>query len=129
MLPKIYKFKKIVEINGSLVPIYLDKFSNFRINRLFILLGEKNYIRGNHAHKKCSQIFIPIRGKIELEIINKKKIKVVLSPKKKKMLLVPPINWCKIKFLENKSSLLVLCNKKFSENEYIRSYAKFLKYL
>ena len=69
---KTFKLRKIINTNGSLVPIDLKKFSKFRIKRFFILYGKKNDIRGNHAHKKCTQIFIALSGKAELKISNKK---------------------------------------------------------
>ena len=73
---KIFRFKKITNSNGSLVPINLKQFTKFKIKRFFILRGNKNDIRGNHAHKKCSQIFIPINGRTELEIFKKTKKKL-----------------------------------------------------
>lgn len=126
---KILKLKKITNSNGSLIPVDLNKFSKFKIKRFFILYGNKNNLRGDHAHKKCTQIFIVISGKIELEIINKKKKKkFILNKNKKLALLVSPLNWCKIKFLENNSEVLVLCDYKFLEKEYIRKFEEFLKY-
>ena len=70
---KTFKFKKIIEKNGTLIPIYLENFHNFKIKRFFILLGKKGFIRGNHAHKKCSQIFIPISGSVKIEVLSKTK--------------------------------------------------------
>ena len=126
---KTFKFAKVINSNGSLVPIDLKKFPNFKIKRFFILVGKKNDIRGNHAHKKCTQIFVPATGRIELEIFNKKRKKrFILDTKLKKGVYVKPLNWCKIKFLKNNSSIIVLCNYKFLENEYIRKFNDFLKY-
>ena len=126
---KTFKFAKIINSNGSLIPIDLKKFPNFKIKRFFILTGKKNDVRGNHAHKKCTQIFVPITGRIELEIFNKKtKKRLILDTKLKKGVYVKPLNWCKIKFLKNSSSMIVLCNYKFLENEYIRKFKVFLKY-
>ena len=126
---KTFKLRKIINTNGSLVPIDLKKFSKFRIKRFFILYGKKNDIRGNHAHKKCTQIFIALSGKAELKISNKKtKKKIILSFNKNKGVYVEPLNWCIIKFLKKNSSILVLCNYKFSEKEYIRKFKNFLKY-
>ena len=126
---KTFKFRKITETNGSLVPIDLKKFSKFRIKRFFILYGKKNDIRGDHAHKKCTQIYIPISGRSKITISNKKmKKKYILSVKKKIGVYVGALNWCKIKFLENNSSLIVLCNYKFEDKEYIRKFEDFLKF-
>ena len=126
---KTFKLRKIINTNGSLVPIDLKKFSKFRIKRFFILYGKKNDIRGNHAHKKCTQIFIALSGKAELKISNKKtKKKIILSFNKNKGVYVEPLNSCIIKFLKKNSLIFFLCNYKFSEKEYIRKFKNFLKY-
>ena len=126
---KTFKLRKITNTNGSLVPIDLKKFSKFNIKRFFMLYGKRGDIRGNHAHKKCTQIFIALSGKIELKISNKRtKKEIILSLKKNIGVYVEPLNWCIIKFLKKNSSILVLCNYKFSEKEYIRKFKDFLKY-
>ena len=61
---KHFKFKKFMKKSGMLIPIELNKKFPIKIKRIFIIYGKKNYIRGDHAHKKCSQFFIPIFGKI-----------------------------------------------------------------
>ena len=124
---KIIKFKKFIDKNGTLIPIYLKNFHNFKIKRFFILLGKKGFIRGNHAHKKCSQIFIPISGSVKIEVLSKTKKIYNLSKNMDKILIVPPMSWCKLKFLKNNSSLLVLCDVEYSEKEYIRDFNVFLK--
>ncbi len=129
MRVKSLKLKKFINNNGTLIPFYLKDFKDFKIKRFFILHGKKNSIRGDHAHKKCTQIFIAIHGKIEIKISKNKKKKYSLNTKNTKVLVVPPLHWCKINFLEKKSSVLVLCDVKFSENEYIRDYNKFLNYI
>ena len=124
---KIIKFKKFIDKNGALIPLSLKDFHNFKIKRFFILFGKKDFIRGNHAHKKCSQIFIPISGSVKIEVLSKTKKIYNLSQNICKILIVPPMNWCKLKFLKNNSSLLVLCDVKYSEKEYIRDFNVFLK--
>ena len=44
------------------------------------------------------------------------------------MLKVKPLNWVKVK-LEKDQSVIVICDKKYSKNEYIRKYSIFKKYL
>ena len=70
---KIIKFRKFIDKNGTLIPLYLKNFHNFKIKRFFILLGNKGFIRGEHVHKKSSQIFIPISGSVKIEILYNKK--------------------------------------------------------
>jgi len=127
MTLKIIKLKKFIGKNGALTPIYLKRFPNFKIKRLFILSGNKDFIRGKHAHKKCTQIFIPISGSVKVEVLSKSKKKYTLGENLRKILIIPPMNWCELKFLKNKSSLLVLCDVEYSEKEYIRDFNIFSK--
>ena len=82
---KIFKLKSFVSSNGTLIPIYLNKLKKFKIKRFFILHGKKNSIRGDHAHKKCTQIFIPVSGKIKLEVFKKNKEVFILGKKNQNM--------------------------------------------
>ena len=119
---KIKKFKKITDFSGSLVPIYKDKSLNqFNIKRFFFIYGKKKIDRADHAHRKCNQILIPVNGKMEVEIFNLKKIKktFILSDKNKNFLFVPAFHFIRIKFKQEKSILLTLCDYKYDKKEYI----------
>ena len=127
--PTILRIKKIKNNNGTLIPLYFNKFRSFKAKRIFIVKGNKNFIRGQHAHKKCTQIIIQIDGETEIVIINKKKYKFNLNSTQNKILRIPPMNWVNITFKKNKSSFLVLCDVNFSKKEYIYSFKKFQKKL
>ncbi len=126
---KLIKLKKYSEKNGSLTPIYLNQLSKFKIKRLFILDGKINAIRGKHAHKKCTQIFLPIKGKTEIKLTKNFTKKYILNPKTRNLLRVPPLTWCEIKFLEQDCVIIVLCDVNFDKKEYIRNYKNYLKVL
>ena len=68
MAPKIFNFKKFMKKSGNLLPITFDKKFPITVKRIFFVYGKKNKIRGEHAHKKCSQFFFPIFGKFILYI-------------------------------------------------------------
>ena len=73
---KIKKFNKYRDKTGGLIPFYLKKhFENFKIKRFFFVYVNLKNPREDNAHKKCSQILIPIKCDIILHIklINKKK--------------------------------------------------------
>ena len=127
--PTILRIKKIKNNNGTLIPLYFNKLRSFKAKRIFIVKGNKNFIRGQHAHKKCTQIIIQIDGEIEIVIINKKKYKFKLNSTQNRILRIPPMNWVNITFKKNKSSFLVLCDVNFSKREYIYSFKKFQRKL
>ena len=124
---KIFNFKKFKNISGELLPITFDKKFPIKVKRIFFIYGKKKYKRGDHAHKKCSQVFYPLFGKIQI-VIKSKKIKknITLDYKRNKAILVPPKTWCDVKFLANNSIILVLCDYKYDFNDYIESYEEFV---
>ena len=98
----------------------------FKIKRIFFLSPNRKCLRGDHAHKICTQIFLSLKDNIEITIENKHGIKKIKLPAFKKTLKVPPLNWVKINMKKNQL-LMVICDKKFSEKEYIRNYSTFLE--
>ena len=127
---QIKKFEKFTSKHGTLIPYYRNyHFKNFKIKRFFFIYGNKKYSRGDHAHKKCNQILIPIKGKATIIITksNNKKYSFNLSMKNNRFLIVPTKHWIKILFKEQNSILLTLCDYKYDKSEYIENINDFLK--
>ena len=123
-----YKFKQYIKKSGTLVPFSLAKDIPFKTKRIFIIYGNKNFVRGNHAHHKCFQFLIPIYGSMKVEWENKKfKLSKKIDHKVKKGLLLKPKTWCKIKFNSNNSILMVFCDREYEFKDYIAKYKDFLK--
>ena len=125
---KNYKFKQFKKLSGTLVPFSLKKQIPLEAERIFIIYGNKNFIRGNHAHLKCSQFLVPIYGTMTINYENKNfKRKIKINYKRKQGLLLKPKTWCKIKFESNHSILMVFCDREYEYNDYIENYSEFLK--
>ncbi len=125
---KKYKFKSFKKKSGTLIAFSLKKSFPIKVKRIFVINGEKNFTRGDHAHKKCSQFIFPVLGKIEIDCIAKKeKKKILLDFKKKEGYLLKPKTWCKIKFLTKNAVLLVACDMEYKFSDYIENYSEFLK--
>jgi UDP-2-acetamido-3-amino-2,3-dideoxy-glucuronate N-acetyltransferase len=123
-----YKFNKYIKKSGTLVPFSLNKEIPFKTKRIFIIYGNKNFVRGNHAHFKCKQFLVPIYGSMTIEYENstiKKKIKI--DYKNKEGFLLEQKTWCKIKFNTNHSILMVFCDREYEFNDYIEKYKDFLE--
>lgn len=122
------KFKVYKKRSGTLVPFSLKKNFPINVKRIFIINGKKNFIRGDHAHKKCSQFLFPILGKIRVDYVSKKKEgSVLLDFSRREGYLLKPKTWCKIKFLTKNAILLVACDMEYEFKDYIESYKEFLK--
>jgi dTDP-4-dehydrorhamnose 3,5-epimerase-like enzyme len=125
---KYYTFKKFTKKSGHLVPISFKKDVPFTPKRIFLIYGKKNFLRGDHAHKKCSQFFLPISGKIELFFTDSNKSKnVILDSKKKKGILLEPLTWCKVTFKTKNAVMMVFCDREYEFNDYIEKYDEFIK--
>ena len=91
---------------------------------------EKNFVRGDHAHKKCSQFLFPILGKIKVDYISKhKKGTILLNYSKREGFLLKPKTWCKIKFLTKNAILMVACDKEYDFKDYIENLSDFFEYI
>jgi hypothetical protein len=120
---------KIKSIQNKICKLHILenlKKKNFKVERIFFLSTNRKCLRGDHAHKVCTQIFFSLNGNIEITIENKSGLKKLKLLEFKRLLKVPPLNWVKIN-MKKKQLLMVICDKKFSEKEYIRNYSTFLK--
>ena len=122
-----YKFKQYKKSSGTLVPFSLKSQIPFKTKRMFIIYGNKDFSRGNHAHYKCSQFLVPIYGTMTIDYENKNlKTKKKINYKNKQGLLLKPKTWCKIKFESNHSILMVFCDREYEHKDYIENYKDFL---
>ena len=124
---KIIKIKSYKKKGGLLLALDFKKTFPIEIKRIFYIYGKKNLIRGDHAHKKCKQIFIPISGKTELKIKDNNHEKRIILQKKNIAVLVPNLTWCSLKFSDNNSVVMVACDRKYEYNDYIEKYSELLK--
>ena len=128
-LPKIYNLKKFTKKSGKLLPITFNNKFPIKVKRMFFIYGKKKYKRGDHAHKKCSQVFIPIKGKIKINIkYRKTKKSVLLSANRSRSLFVPPKIWGSVEFLNNNALVLVLTDYEYDFKDYIETYKEFIAF-
>ena len=116
---------KLLKYRDADLLIYNQNLNKLKCKRIFYLIAKKNTVRGNHAHKKCTQSFFSIKGSFYIECINskgkKKKIKIDQS---NKLFTVRPLNWVKV-YLRKNSICGVICDKDFDEKDYIRNFNNF----
>ena len=123
-----YKFNKYIKKSGTLVPFSLNKEIPFKTKRIFIIYGNKNFVRGNHAHFKCKQFLVPVYGSMTIEYENSTiKNKIKIDYKNKEGFLLEQKTWCKIKFNTNHSILMVFCDREYEFSDYIEKYKDFLE--
>ena len=127
--PRIINLKKFTKSSGKLLPITFNNKFPIKVKRMFFIYGKKKYKRGDHAHKKCSQVFIPIKGKIKINMKYRKTEKsVLLNANRSKSLFVPPKIWSSVEFLNSNSLVLVLTDYEYDFKDYIETYKEFIAF-
>ena len=125
-----FKVKSFLKNSGKIIAMSFDKKFPIKVKRSFFLYDKKGKIRGDHAHKKCSQFFYPVLGNFELKIqTHKNSKKIFLKDILEKGLLVPPKNWVSVKFLTKNSALMVLCDEYYSAKDYIYNFNEYKEIL
>jgi dTDP-4-dehydrorhamnose 3,5-epimerase-like enzyme len=125
---EIIKLKSFIRKSGKLVPLNFDRKFPIKVKRIFYIYGKKNNYRGDHAHKKCKQLFIPISGKIALFIKkNSKDKKIILDSENNEGILVPNLYWCRLKFLRSSGIVMIICDREYEFQDYIEKYSEFRK--
>jgi dTDP-4-dehydrorhamnose 3,5-epimerase-like enzyme len=125
---RVLPFAPRKDNRGVLSVIEFDSDFPFIPNRLFwISEVPLNTIRGNHAHKDCTQILIATQGEIVVSLEDGKSRIDLLLDSPDFGLLIPKMTWSSQKFLSQNSQLLVLASDRYDERDYIRKYETFLK--
>ena len=124
------ELNKMHDDEGNLTFIYENVHVPFPINRVFysydIPGGED---RGAHAHKECHQFIIAASGAFEVVLDDGTNKRTVTLNRPFWGLHVPPGIWASEQGFSSGSICLVLASQGYSEEDYIRNYDDYLKYV
>lgn len=126
----LYTLEKNHEPEGNLTYVYNNIHIPFDVKRVFysydIPGGES---RGAHAHKECHQFLIAASGSFEVVLDDGVNKRTVLLNRPFYGLHVPPGIWAAEQGFSSGSICLVLASEGYLEDDYIRNYDDFLKYI
>ena len=126
---KLIKLPHHFEENGDLIVMENSKNVPFEIVRVFVVRAPKDSLRGQHAHKKCTQMLTCPHGQIDIECDDgENKYNFILNHPNI-ALLIPPGIWAQQKYTLENSILTVLCDRAYETEDYIREYSEFLKFI
>jgi dTDP-4-dehydrorhamnose 3,5-epimerase-like enzyme len=100
----------------------------FRIERMFALAAPAGAQRGGHAHRRCSQFMICVNGAVEVVCEDGRRKNTYTLDRRNQALLVPPGLWNVVEFRQEDSVLIVLCDRVYEADDYIRAYPEFLSF-
>lgn len=102
----------------------------FEIKRVYYIYGVPvNHKRGMHAHKRLQQLLWCPSGTVEVILDNGYRKKSYLLDSPDKGLLVLNGHWRDLYFKEENSVLCVAASDYYDEDDYIRNYTEFQKYV
>jgi hypothetical protein len=98
----------------------------FRILRVFTIAGVSvNGRRGNHAHRRCSQVLTCLAGRLNVKIHDGIRETVDSLSANGDALLIPPLFWNSVIFDGPSTVLAVFCDELYEESDYIRNWDEY----
>ena len=126
----IVQLTKISDPRGNLSVIEELKDIPFKIERTYWIYdvpgGEK---RGGHAYKENEEFIVALSGSFDIVLDDGRKKRVFSLNRSYNGLYVPKGMWREMQNFSTNSLALVLSSTKFDENDYIRDYEIFQKYI
>lgn len=129
MREKLFNLQRHEEDNGYLCVFQRGINVDFDIRRVFAVSASQGDVRGDHAHRQCSQLLMCVSGKILVSCDDGSKKAQYLLNGMHIALLVPPGIWATQEYLTNDALLIVVCDRDYEPDDYIRDYAEYVNYL
>lgn len=129
-MPHIINLPKIEDERGNLTFIEEENHIPFKIKRVYWIYdvpgGQK---RGGHAFKEQKEFIVALSGSFDVVIDDGKQKQTFPLNRSYYGLYIPNGLWREMNNFSTNSLALVLSSTEFSEDDYIRDYAAFLKYV
>lgn len=124
----LHNFKFIADMRGDLSAGEFEKEIPFTPKRYFLVFGVPSQkTRGEHAHHKCHQFLICVKGSCAVVVDDGKTRAEVMLDAPNKGIYLPPMTWG-IQYKYSKDAvLLVFTSHYYDAADYIRNYSDFAK--
>ena len=125
-----YMFQQHCDDRGHLIS--LEEFNDipFEIKRVYYMYDTKPGVRrGFHAHKTLEQILVCIHGNCKVLLDNGSQKKIVPLEKPYEGLYIANDIWREMYDFSEDAVLMVLASELYMEEDYIRDYDEFLKFI
>lgn len=130
MLGKIINLTKIADPRGNLTVAENLKDIPFQIARAYWVYDvPSGECRGGHAHKQTQELLVAVSGSFEVTLDNGYEKKTYLLNHPYQGLLIDKNTWRTLDDFSSGAVCLVLASELFSEEDYIRDYDEFKRYI
>ena len=122
--------KGAADARGDLMAIELTEFAEFEIARTFFVYNvPNNHVRGEHAHKKCTQMLVPLNGSLRVILDDGTFRKEISLESTTKGLVIPPRVWGTQYQFSPGAVLAVFASRRYENEDYLRKYQEFIEYI
>ncbi len=124
----VINLPKITDPRGNLSFVEGNKHVPFQINRVYYIYDVPGGAeRGGHAHRELTQLIIAVAGSFDVVLDDGTNKKTVNLSRCYKGLIVTQMIWREIVNFSSGAVCLVLASEQYSEDDYYRVYADFIK--
>lgn len=127
---KFIELPKIIDERGNLTFIEGGNHIPFKIERTYMIYdvpgGGK---RGGHAYKELSEFIVALSGSFDLVLDDGNEKKTYSLNRSYYGVYVPNKIWRSLENFSTNSLCLILSSEKYNEDDYLRDYDDFKKYI
>lgn len=122
------EFPTFGEDGGELAVFQPPEDGTFAIRRVFCVRAAEGSARGRHAHRRCAQLLVALSGRIRVICSDGTGTRDFLLQEMGKGVLIPPSIWAEQIYELDNSVLMVICDRPYEAEDYIRNFDAFLAY-
>jgi UDP-2-acetamido-3-amino-2,3-dideoxy-glucuronate N-acetyltransferase len=124
----LHNLKRVVDIRGDLTFGEFSRDIPFVAKRYFVIFNvPSEKTRGEHAHIKCHQFLICVKGNCSIVVDDSTSRAEIVLNNPSLGLYIPPMTWgTQYKYSED-AVLIVFTSDYYEADDYIRNYGEFLK--
>ena len=124
----VQELAEVADLRGNLVAGEIGKFLPFEVKRFFVVHGvSSRQIRGQHAHRKCHQFLICVRGSCRVIADDGRHRQEFLLDDAARGVYLPPKTWGVQYDYSADAALLVFASHAYDPRDYVRDYEAFLR--
>lgn len=125
---KFYQLPLITDIRGSLTVGEFERSIPFLPKRYFMVLNVPSVeTRGEHAHRKCHQFLVCVKGTCSVVADDGKNRQEFLLDSPAKAIYLPPMVWGIQYKYSSDAVLLVFASDYYDAKDYVRDYSEFIR--
>lgn len=127
---KKYPLQRHGDSRGHLVALEEKTDVPFEIKRVYYMFDTKmGIVRGMHAHKSLEQLLVCVHGSVKILLDDGTKKETVLLDNPYEGLYVSNNMWREMSEFSKGAVLMVFASKYYDEDDYIRDYDEFLRFV